>query len=601
LLRKYASTFNEKVGTDFPEKQTALAAIISHSGCAFGANLRRCEASYNERDVIRSVREDIDLVPGIGNHISRAAKPLKLPGYSRLYKRYEKKACVGKETLKKYVKLFEAAAAEKGDFEGRAEFEVDLEVLKIAAGADVVWDQIVSLEVLDDPGELVYDLGVEGNHTFMVQSGILTHNTLNSFHFSGIGAKDVTLGVPRLKELLNATKKPSKPSCLVYLKRDVADTDPGLLLTELRKNYTSENAAETDRKSAIIITKVSATIPYLTVGELVKSSEMLYLPKDVGSIKKASSPIGLLTYREYEPRWWVKLFRTLSESDEAGFTPPPHPPQSWVIELELDLEKCYYHNVTAADVAAAIEKNGAGSRGKTLAAVPSPTALSQVEVYVNFSEIKQYAIDRLEPISATPRSLITPENVEYFTTREVASLIIKQAKVQGVVGITKTYVRKDDAKAASVGPEWVIDTRGTNLQVLLGLPSIDTTRTTSDDVWEIYRIFGVEAVRTFLIKEITKVLSFDGTYINPRHISLLVDGMCRTGVITPVNRDGIPREVGPIAKGMFEKAVDNFAYASAFTEFDRVKGVAASVMFGTTAQVGTGTVEIKDADRLPPR
>ena len=52
---------------------------------------------------------------------------------------------------------------------------------------------------------------------------------------------------------------------------------------------------------------------------------------------------------------------------------------------------------------------------------------------------------------------------------------------------------------------------------------------------------------------------------------------------------------------MFEKAVDNFGEASAFGEHDNMKGVSSSVMFGTLAEVGSGTVEIKDLERLPAR
>ena len=55
-------------------------------------------------------------------------------------------------------------------------------VLRQAAESDVVWDEIVELEHLPDPGEYVYDFTVPGNDSFMVDCGILVHNTLNSVH-----------------------------------------------------------------------------------------------------------------------------------------------------------------------------------------------------------------------------------------------------------------------------------------------------------------------------------------------------------------------------------------------------------------------------------
>ena len=45
-----------------------------------------------------------------------------------------------------------------------------------------------------------------------------TQMTLNTFHHAGVSAKNVTLGVPRLKEIINVSKKPKTPSLIVFLK-----------------------------------------------------------------------------------------------------------------------------------------------------------------------------------------------------------------------------------------------------------------------------------------------------------------------------------------------------------------------------------------------
>lgn len=37
-----------------------------------------------------------------------------------------------------------------------------------------------------------------------------TQMTLNTFHYAGVSAKNVTLGVPRLNELINITKHPKE-------------------------------------------------------------------------------------------------------------------------------------------------------------------------------------------------------------------------------------------------------------------------------------------------------------------------------------------------------------------------------------------------------
>ena len=38
-----------------------------------------------------------------------------------------------------------------------------------------------------------------------------TQMTLKTFHFAGVAAMNITLGVPRIKEIINASKKISTP------------------------------------------------------------------------------------------------------------------------------------------------------------------------------------------------------------------------------------------------------------------------------------------------------------------------------------------------------------------------------------------------------
>jgi len=44
--------------------------------------------------------------------------------------------------------------------------------------------------------------------------------TLNTFHFAGISAKNVTLGVPRFKEIINVNKNIKTPSLKIFLDSD---------------------------------------------------------------------------------------------------------------------------------------------------------------------------------------------------------------------------------------------------------------------------------------------------------------------------------------------------------------------------------------------
>ena len=56
--------------------------------------------------------------------------------------------------------------------------------------------------------------------------------TLNTFHFAGVSAINVTLGVPRLKEVINVTKTLKTPSMTIYLTHE---TIPYNKTEELKK------------------------------------------------------------------------------------------------------------------------------------------------------------------------------------------------------------------------------------------------------------------------------------------------------------------------------------------------------------------------------
>ena len=62
------------------------------------------------------------------------------------------------------------------------------------------------------PGEMVGALGAQSI------GEPATQMTLNTFHFAGVSAKNVTLGVPRLKEIINVSKKPKTPSLTIFLR-----------------------------------------------------------------------------------------------------------------------------------------------------------------------------------------------------------------------------------------------------------------------------------------------------------------------------------------------------------------------------------------------
>lgn len=72
----------------------------------------------------------------------------------------------------------------------------------------VRFERIEEVEHVASSHEYVYDLTVEGTKNMTLLNGIACRDT---FHFAGIGSKNVTLGIPRLQEILGCSKHPKTP------------------------------------------------------------------------------------------------------------------------------------------------------------------------------------------------------------------------------------------------------------------------------------------------------------------------------------------------------------------------------------------------------
>ena len=88
------------------------------------------------------------------------------------------------------------------------------------------WERISSIETVAPEYEYVYDLSVSGLETFTTGEGVVTHNTMNTFHYAGVAEIDVTQGLPRLIELVDARKTPDTPTMTVYLEEEYANERP---------------------------------------------------------------------------------------------------------------------------------------------------------------------------------------------------------------------------------------------------------------------------------------------------------------------------------------------------------------------------------------
>ena len=108
-----------------------------------------------------------------------------------------------------------------------------------------------------------------------------TQMTLNTFHFAGVSAKNVTLGVPRLNEILNVAKTVRTPSLTIYLAPEIKDDE--------------EKARE-----------VQAKLEHTTLGDVTTLTQIVYDPDATATVveddKESSRPTATCPTRTSTPR-----------------------------------------------------------------------------------------------------------------------------------------------------------------------------------------------------------------------------------------------------------------------------------------------------------
>ncbi len=182
--------------------------------------------------------------------------------------------------------------------------------------------------------------------------------------------------------------------------------------------------------------------------------------------------------------------------------------------------------------------------------------------------------------------------------------ILSDMTLQGIESITKVYMTQpiekekkrieinEDGEFKSM-TEWVLETDGTAFMKVLGEKNVDVVRTYSNDVVEVLAALGIEAGRKAIEKEMNNVISFDGSYVNYRHLALLCDIMTSKGNFMAITRHGINRqEVGCLMKCSFEESVDILLEAACHGEVDPMKGVSENIMLGQLAKIGTGCFDL---------
>ena len=358
-----------------------------------------------------------------------------------------------------------------------------------------------------------------------------TQSNLNVFHKAGSSDKKPV--VSKFSELLNATTKPKEPSYFIHF------------------IHGNEN-----------IQKLRETIGYSIL-------EM--------NIKKITKEYYF--FKNREPEDWHELYFSI-------FHEITH---KSCVTLKIDMNILFEYKLTLKKVCELISKNYSD-----VICIYSPDCFETIDVYVDTD------------------NLVLPENFENLINKEekieiyleeVVYPILESKIICGIPGILNIFFIKD-------GDKWILESENSHEKIkkpkfkktknkpldsakkfrkLLAHPSVDKTKTISNNIWDIYYTFGIEATREYMIEQFSQIM--EG--VNLCHIEILVSKMTQRGIISSISRYTVRDEdSGPFSKASFEETLDNFLEAGIYGPKEEITGISASIICAKKPLIGTGMSQL---------
>ena len=289
-----------------------------------------------------------------------------------------------------------------------------------------------------------------------------TQMTLNTFHYAGVSAKNVTLGVPRLKELINVARRINTPSLLIYLKPHLA-SDEGLTKAMMRE------------------------FEYTALKDMTDTAEIYYDPDPENCVIE-------------QDREWLLPALMLEEMGDDEVVSP------WLLRLELGNKKRQF---SFAHIKQCILSQ---LKDSSLQVLFNDDNSDQpvLHLRMKYTKAEKAAADVFEMESGETQDAVL---------KELSNTLLANLKLGGVDDIKKVYFKNDrqtvwsQERGCEQLSEWTITTDGTNLLEILSHPDVDATRTASNDIVEILSVLGIEAARSALLFELRAVVEFDGSCV----------------------------------------------------------------------------------------
>lgn len=484
-----------------------------------------------------------------------------------------------------------------------------------------------------------------------------TQMTLNTFHLAGHSAKNVTLGIPRLREILmTASTKISTPSMTLVLNEELSHEDGekfAKAISKLPLSHVLDRATVRERVGrgiAYAVAKIFevrlrffpsaeyAKTYAITKADVLQTVERKFIPALESLVlkemkKRRSGDNGSAAPQVGVSSGTVEMAAaTTSEGGGRGEDDDDDDDDG---DEDATNAKQRAYRTEAVSYGPNDEEDDAVQQQMERQASPFGGEMED-EAYGGSPEPEERPaegrgedddkaedeIDAGEALSKTREARIRSkhEHVSQFRCDEArgewceftlefdASLpkllmlnlvqeAVRKSLVQQIAGVgVCTFDEKAELVNAKTGEKTkvaAVHTQGTNLRAMQQYGDyINPNMIITNDIAAVLEMYGVEACRNNIVRELREVFGSHGISVDPRHLNLIGDYMTRNGGFTPFNRMGLTGNVSPFTKMSFETTLAFLKDAILDGDWDDLSTPSARLVMGRLGKVGTGSFDV---------
>nr|XP_039269358.1 DNA-directed RNA polymerase I subunit RPA1-like [Styela clava] len=466
-----------------------------------------------------------------------------------------------------------------------------------------------------------------------------TQMTLNTFHFAGRGEMNVTLGIPRLREILMTASKhiktpqvivpvlPGKEKHAKKLQKMLSSVE---LQQVLNKIHVQEHL-DVDSKTAGHRSRQSKIILELLPEKQFAKETAIRRPAILGFIEKTFIPALLssinqqIKRREQEEMVFSqKKGRSNSNEDSINAEPDEDIGEEPTTEPESK-DKVNDEDDNDDDDEAFDQDDAKKGKNKQdfeeeeeeedeadaqeVDLEELPQEFSDLECILDKTVCQDYQerVSKVKQMSVQTVCVLDysfdAENSGWCkiiidmplkaAQLNIVSIVEHEAKtcyVRKISGISRCVLQQNPQNSE----EKRIATEGINFYKLFNYGDIlDLRRLQCNCVHSIEVTYGVEAAVRVIQTEVANVFGAYGIQVNKRHLSLVADYLCFSGKYNGFNRAGIDNCASPLQQMTYESTVTFLRDAALAGRWDSLQSPSARIVAGQIVKTGTGCVNLR--------